>query len=61
MAFDQIKYINEFNKDKYDAITFRIPKGRKEDVKAVAKAEGKSLNEIIVFALEKTYGINLSN
>lgn len=45
--FDQIKYQNDYNKAKYDRISLMVPKGRKEDLKAHAQAEGKSLNEYL--------------
>lgn len=45
--FDQIKYQNEYNKQKYDRITIMVPKGVKEELKAKAKAEGMSMNEYI--------------
>lgn len=61
MAFDQIKYIADYNKEKYDRVEFRVPKGRKSDIQELAKREGKSVAEVVVYAIEKTYGINLSN
>lgn len=50
-AFDQISYINEYNKEKYDRITILVPKGKKEQIREKAKAEGKSVNEYIIGAI----------
>lgn len=61
MAFDQTAYKNEFNRQKYDRVIITLPKGRKDEIKEIAKRDGISMNEAILFALEKTYGINLSN
>lgn len=52
--FDQIKYQNEYNKQKYDRITIMAPKGKKEELQAAAKACGmKSVNEFILAAVEE--------
>ena len=50
--FDSVKYKNDFNKQNYDRIAIMVPKGKKEEIKAAAKARGKSMNEFIVTALE---------
>ncbi len=50
--FDSVKYKNDFNKQNYDRIAIMVPKGKKEEIKAAAKARGKSMNEFIVAALE---------
>lgn len=49
--FDAVKYKNDFNKQKYDQITLMAPKGKKDEIKAAAKAQGKSMNEFIVNAI----------
>lgn len=51
--FDQIKYQNEYNKNKYDKILLCIPKGQKDIIKEKAKLEGKSVNEFIYSAVKK--------
>lgn len=51
--FNQIKYQNEYNKQKYDRTTIMTPKGKKEQIKAAAKAAGMSMNEFIVSAIEE--------
>ena len=50
--FDQIKYQNEYNKQKYDRITIMTPKGKKDKIKAAAKAAGISVNEFINQAID---------
>ncbi len=51
--FNQIKYQNEYNKQKYDRTTIMTPKGKKEQIKAAAKAAGMSMSEFIVSAIEE--------
>lgn len=61
MAFDQKKYIDEFNKENYDRISIRIPKGKKDELTKLAKQKGgRSVNRLIIEALESYYGIDLS-
>ena len=45
--FNQVKYINEFIKEKYDRINLTVPKGQKEMLKEYARAKGMSVNEFI--------------
>ena len=50
--------INEQKRNKYDRIDLQIPKGGKEKLKEAAKQNNmKSVNALIVTALEHTYGI----
>lgn len=42
-----IKYNNQFNKENYDRISLMIQKGRKEQLQALAKANGESVNKLI--------------
>jgi uncharacterized protein (DUF1778 family) len=51
--FDQIKYQNEFNKQKYDRISVMFPKGEKEIIKAAADQAGKSVNAYILEAVHE--------
>lgn len=60
MAFDQIKYIQDFNKENYDRVEFNVPKGRKAELKRFAKNKGRSMTELVIEALESYYKINLS-
>lgn len=52
MAFDPIKYANEYNKENYDKVTIMIPKGEKEMWKAFAKAQGISMSEMVRRAVD---------
>ncbi len=49
--FDQIKYTNDYNRQNYDRIALMAPKGRKDEIKAAAKAAGMSMNEYILAAV----------
>ena len=51
--FDQNAYIREYNEKTYDRIELKIPKGKKAEWKAKAKAEGLSLTEWITKQIEK--------
>lgn len=42
-----IKYNNQFNKDNYDRVSLMIAKGKKEQIQALAKSNGESLNGFI--------------
>lgn len=42
-----IKYNNQFNKENYDRISLMIAKGKKEEIQALAKANGESVNGFI--------------
>lgn len=43
----------EYNKEKYEQITMRVPKGTKEKIKAAAEAAGMSLTTYIMAAVNK--------
>lgn len=67
MAFNQIKYIDEYDKANYDRITIKVPKGKKALIKKMAQEnnftddKGRvSVNRMIVEAIETTYHIDLS-
>ena len=67
MAYDEKKYKAQFEKEKYDLITIRVPKGQKEKLRKLATdldtKDNKgliSVTRLIINALEKTYKINLS-
>lgn len=59
MAFDQNKYITEFKRDNYDAVTFLIPKGKKKVLKDYAQKQGLSVSQVVVRALEEQYRLDL--
>ena len=53
--FNQIKYQNDFNKQKYDRVTLMVPKGQKETVKSHAEQyDGGSVNAFIQRAISET-------
>ncbi len=60
MAFDANSYKQEFNRRNYDTIMFQPPKGSKDKLKALAKQEGVSVNELLRRALLTAYGLDLS-
>ena len=47
MSFDQSKYITEYQRQNYDTVTIRIPKGVKEEWKSYAAGHGLTLVELI--------------
>lgn len=60
MAFDKIRYDNEYIKDNYDGISIRVKKGKNKLLKQRADELGISVNQLIIRALEKTYLLDLS-
>ncbi len=55
MAWEEntIKYINKYNAEKYDQISFRAPRGDKERIKAAAEKAGMSMAAYIMSAVEE--------
>ncbi len=47
MAFDQIKYNNEYKKNNYDRITVLMPKGKKEQLQKYCISRGISVSGLI--------------
>lgn len=43
----------KYNKDNYDDIKVRVPKGKREEYRAYAEAQGKSLNQLIIDLLNE--------
>lgn len=46
-AFNQIEYMNQYNRTNYDRVNLTMPKGKKAIVKERAAALKKSVNEYI--------------
>ena len=46
----------EYNKEKYEQITMRVPKGTKEKIKVAAEAVGKSMTSYIMEVVEEKIG-----
>lgn len=60
MAFDKVKYDNEYIKTNYDRISLLTPKGSRKTLQEEAKKHGfGSVSALVIHALEKAYGINL--
>lgn len=54
MTFDQYKYQNDFNREKYDRVNITFPKGKKKIIEEHWKAKGyKSLNTYINELIKK--------
>jgi len=49
----QQKAVTKYVKEKYDRIMLTMPKGRRETIKAVADAQGESLNAFAVKAIDE--------
>jgi hypothetical protein len=59
MGTKQTKYIDAFKKEHYDRILFRIPKGRKAELKEYATIQDLSINQLILYAVEKYTKLDL--
>ena len=53
------EYKNQFNKDNYYTITLRVPKDKREVLQALAKSERRSVNNLIICAIEQQYNVDL--
>ena len=47
------RYINEYQKEKYDRITVMAAKGKKEEYQTAAKLKGMKLSAFVQFCVEK--------
>lgn len=56
----RFEYQNEYNKENYFKVALRIPKEKKEMLQELAKLEKVSVNKLIINAVEKFYGVDLS-
>lgn len=45
--FNQVEYVNDYIKKKYDRINLFMPAGNKEIIKSRAAQKGKSVNQYI--------------
>lgn len=59
MAFDQQKYIAEYNKQNYCQISILLPRGCKRDIDEMANDYGVSSTEFALRAVESKYKIVL--
>ena len=49
-----------YNKDRYYSVTLRLPKDCKDILQKLADEERRSINNLLMCALEKQYNIDLS-
>lgn len=49
----QQKAVTKYMRENYDVYQVRMPKGKKESIKAAATAAGESLNQYIISAVDK--------
>lgn len=54
----QNKATQKYILNNYDEIKVRIPKGEKEKYKAIAAANGKSLNQFVIECMETNIKVN---
>lgn len=52
----QNRATQKYVKNNYDDIKIRVPKGKREQYKAHAEAQGKSLNQLVIELLDKEMG-----
>lgn len=57
MAKKTTAYKNQFLQEKYDSLRIVVPKGRKADVEAHAKAKGESVNGLVNNLLRADLGM----
>ena len=54
------QYKNDFNKNNYKTYSFRIPKEKEEIMKMLSETQHKSINYLIINAIEKQYNVDLT-
>lgn len=52
----QQKAVSKYMKENYDVYQIRMPKGRKDEIKAHAEAQGQSVNGFINAAIDEKMG-----
>ena len=52
MPFNPTAYKTEYNRQAYDEIKIRVPKGEKERIAQIAANRGMSLNKYIISLIE---------
>jgi len=57
---EQLQYIRDYKREHVERVYIEIPKGKKQDIKAIAEQHNKSVTRLIVDALETQYKIDLS-
>ena len=66
MAHDHNSYSRAYDKENYDRVVFKLPKGKRTllkqeaEIRDIRDSQGKlSVSRMIVLALEKQYGLDL--
>ena len=54
------QYKNEFNKNNYFTVSLRIPKEKREVLQMLKETKHKSVNQLIIEAIEKQYNVDLT-
>ena len=54
-------YHAEFDRANYDKVSLLLPKGKRQVLKDYAAKRGESVNRVIIDAIEKACGINLTD
>lgn len=57
----QQKAVHKYVKNNYDRMELTVPKGRKEEIKAFAAAQGETVNSFINRLINEAMGISDSN
>ena len=54
------QYKNKYNKENYFKVSLRIPKEKREVLQLLSETQHKSVNRLIVEAIEKQYNVDLT-
>lgn len=54
----QQKAVHKYVKSNYDRLELTVPKGRKEEIKAFAAAQGETVNSFINRLINEAMGVN---
>lgn len=60
MAFNKMRYDNDYRREHYDTLTVLVPKGKRKELKEAATLKGLTVSQYVVEALEAQYGHELS-
>lgn len=59
--FNQQQYVNDYKRENYDEMRFLVPKGRRDDIKALVKEKHfPSISAFVVDAIEKQHNVDIS-
>ena len=50
---------SEYKKEHYDTVILQRPKGKKAELLALANEKGKTVKQVIIDAIAKSYGLYL--